>query len=98
MDAATTREQIASRLRDDPATPAELSAAFEISREDAVSHVRHVARTVEASEERFLVRPPRCRDCGFDGFDDLVNDPSRCPECKSESIDEPAFTIRPPER
>jgi len=40
-----------------------------------------------------LVAPPTCDDCGFDAFDDLVNRPSRCPECKSESVTEPAYRI-----
>jgi predicted Zn-ribbon and HTH transcriptional regulator len=40
-----------------------------------------------------LVAPPECRDCGFTDFHDLVNRPSRCPECKSEGVEEPAFRI-----
>jgi len=55
--------------------------------------VEHVSRSVEGDAE-LLVAPPECRDCGFDGFDDPINQPSRCPECKSERIEEPAFVIR----
>lgn len=95
MEARTTRERIADRLREGAATPAELSVTFEISLSEAYSHVRHVAKSVETTPEQFLVRPPRCRDCGFDSFDDPINEPSRCPECKSEAIEEPAFKISP---
>ena len=71
-----------------------LAAEFGITTADALSHVRHVARSLEGSgDERLLVAPPACRDCGFTDFDDLVNRPSRCPECRSEAIDEPAFRI-----
>lgn len=91
---ATTRERIADRLREGAATPSELSDEMGVSRGSAYSHVRHVAKSIEGTEERFLVRPPRCRQCGFERFDDLINDPSRCPECKSEGIEEPAFRIR----
>jgi len=94
MDVQTTREKIAERLREGEATPSALAEEFEISREAAYSHVRHVAKSVQSTEDQFLVRPPICQDCGFDAFDDPINMPSRCPECKSESIVEPAFTIR----
>lgn len=97
MEARTTRERITDRLHEGAATPAELSDAFEISQSETYSHLRHVAKSVDTTAEQFLVRPPRCRDCGFDRFDDPINEPSRCPECKSEAIEEPAFKIAPGE-
>ena len=30
---------------------------------------------------------------GFDGFNDPVNRPTRCPKCKNEAVTEPTFTI-----
>lgn len=92
-NARTTRERIADALREHPETVSSLAERYEISSESALSHVHHVAKTVEGSGEQFLVRPPTCRDCGFDRFDDPINRPSRCPECKSEAIAEPAFRI-----
>ncbi len=93
MDDRTTRERIVSRLRSEPATPSALAAAFGITSGSALSHVEHVSRSLEHGDEQLLVAPPTCRDCGFSGFDDPLNRPSRCPECKSESVEEPAFTI-----
>lgn len=90
---ATTRQRIAARLRETDATPSELAEAFGVTPGSALSHVRHVARSLASTDERLLVAPPRCRDCGFEGFDDPANRPSRCPECRSESVDEPAFRI-----
>jgi len=89
----TTRERIADRLRDRPFAAGELATTFDIRTAEALDHVRHVARSLEAAEETLLVAPPTCRDCGFDGFDDPVNRPSRCPECRSEAVEEPAFRI-----
>ncbi|MFC6726892.1 transcriptional regulator, partial [Halobium palmae] len=43
--------------------------------------------------ERFLVAPPECKQCGFSAFDDPVNYPSRCPECRSEGIEEAVFKV-----
>lgn len=91
----TTRERIADWLRDEAASPSVLATEFEITAADAVDHVQHVSESVDGTGEQLLVAPPRCRDCGFDEFDDLVNRPSRCPECKSESVTEPEFRIDP---
>lgn len=92
-NARTTRERIADALRDDSAMVSDLATEFTISRGSALSHVRHVARSVDGTDETVLVRPPTCRDCGFDAFDDPLNLPSRCPECKSEVVTEPAVRI-----
>jgi predicted Zn-ribbon and HTH transcriptional regulator len=92
MDAETTRERIARRLRERPMTAGELAEAVDSKRSTVVEHVRHVARSVDDGE--VVVAPPTCRDCGFDGFDRPANLPSRCPECRSEAIDEPEFAIR----
>ena len=93
MDVSTTRERIDARLREEACTVSELSVAFELSREAIVSHVQHIAKSTRSDDAEFLVRPPKCRDCGFTSFDDRINEPSRCPKCKSESIREPAFRI-----
>lgn len=89
----TTRERISVLLSEEPATPTKLAAELDLTPDAVVSHVRHVARSLENGDERFLVRPPACSACGFDGFDDPLNLPSRCPECKHERIEEPAFVI-----
>ncbi|WP_336363034.1 transcriptional regulator [Halalkalicoccus salilacus] len=89
----TTRERIAARLRSRPATPSALATEFSITAGSAISHLEHISRSVDGTDETLLVAPPECRDCGFSGFDDPLNLPSRCPSCKSESISEPAFTI-----
>lgn len=89
----TTRERMADRLREDQLTASALAREFDIQAAEVLRHIEHVARSLEHSDEEFLVAPPECRDCGFNGFDDLINRPSRCPECKSEAIEEPVFTV-----
>mgnify|MGYP006290840837 CR=1 FL=1 len=90
----TTRERIARLLRDRPMTPSELAAAVDTTTETAVDHVVHIARSLAEQDATLLVSPPTCQECGFDGFDDPANLPSRCPKCRHEGIDEPTFTIR----
>ncbi|SDQ32551.1 transcriptional regulator [Natronobacterium texcoconense] len=89
----TTRQRLADALRAEPATPSELANQLDLTPHAVVGHVEHVSRSVDGTDEQLLVAPPTCRDCGFDDFDDLVNLPSRCPSCKSESVTEPTFTI-----
>ncbi|MFC7166563.1 transcriptional regulator [Halospeciosus flavus] len=89
----TTRQQIADLLREEPATPSGLSEEFGISVGAALRHVEHVSKSLDGTDEELLVRPPECRECGFSDFDDPLNVPSRCPECKHEGIEEPAFKI-----
>jgi predicted Zn-ribbon and HTH transcriptional regulator len=89
----TTRQRVADRLRDETMAASALAREFEITASAALSHVEHVARSLDATDEDLLVAPPECEDCGFTGFDDLVNRPARCPECKSEAVAEPAFKI-----
>ena len=90
----TTREQIADRLREGPLSASALAREFEIRTPEALQHVEHISRSLADTDEQLLVAPPECRACGFDNFDDLINRPSRCPDCKNESVDEPAFQIR----
>ncbi|APW96496.1 transcriptional regulator [Halobiforma lacisalsi AJ5] len=88
----TTRQRLADALRAEPSTPSELAAQFDLTPHAVIGHVEHVSQSVDG-DEQLLVAPPTCRDCEFDDFDDLVNLPSRCPSCKSESVAEPTFTI-----
>ncbi|ADQ67825.1 putative transcriptional regulator containing an HTH domain fused to a Zn-ribbon [Halogeometricum borinquense DSM 11551] len=92
---ATTRERIADALRDGPKTATDLSETVGIARSSAYNHLKHVARSVDSvdRDEQFLVAPPECRNCGFSAFDDPVNYPSRCPDCRSERIEEAVFKI-----
>jgi predicted Zn-ribbon and HTH transcriptional regulator len=89
----TTRQQIADQLRDRPATASALAREFEIDAATALTHVEHISRSLAETDEQLLVAPPTCVECGFEGFDDLLNRPSRCPECKSENVEEPAFRV-----
>ncbi len=90
----TTRQRLAEALRAEPATPSALAREFDLTTGAILSHVEHVSRSLEPADEEFLVAPPTCRECAFDTFDDLLNVPSRCPDCKSEAVDEPVFTIQ----
>ena len=92
-DDATTRQRIADALREGPETASSLSKAVGVPASSVYGHLRHVARSLDGTDEEFLVAPPECRECGFSAFDDPVNRPSRCPECRSENVEEAVFKV-----
>jgi len=89
----TTRQRIADRLRDETMAAGSIANSFEIPTSTALTHVEHIAKSLDSTDEQLLVAPPECDECGFTDFDDLTNRPSRCPECKAESVTEPAYRI-----
>ncbi|WP_226021651.1 transcriptional regulator [Halomicrobium salinisoli] len=89
----TTRQRIADRLREQALPVSAIAREFDIRSGEALSHVEHISQSLESTDEQVLVAPPTCEDCGFEDFDDLTNLPSRCPECKSESVSEPTYRI-----
>lgn len=89
----TTRQRIADRLREQSLAASTLAGEFGVEVGTVLSHARHIAKSLDETDEQLLVAPPACNDCGFDDFDDPANRPSRCPSCKSEDLTEPAFRI-----
>jgi len=95
-DAQTTREHIRAEIQTTPQTASELATIVNTARSAVFGHIDHIAQSVNASpDEQFLVAPPTCKRCGFDQFDDPLNNPSQCPDCRSERLSEPEFIIKP---
>jgi len=94
MTDSTRREQLADTLVDHQATASELANELDAPVSTIYQDLKHVARSVRYKDNtQFLVAPPECSNCGFHNYDDPVNYPSRCPECRSESIEEAVFKI-----
>ena len=94
MTDSTRRERLTDALGAAPATASELAAELDTPVSTVYQDLKHVARSLRYDEDsEFLVAPPECDNCGFSAFDDPVNYPSRCPECRSESIEEAVFKI-----
>jgi Predicted transcriptional regulator containing an HTH domain fused to a Zn-ribbon len=94
MTDSTRRERLTNRLHEEQATASELAADLETAVSTVYSDLQHVARSIRYdADTEFLVAPPECSNCGFSGYDDPINRPSRCPECRSENIEEAVFKI-----
>ncbi len=76
--------------------------AEDIARYLVISNVKIVyedlsrlAKTIRAKNpnEQLGMTPPLCRACGFLFTVKKPKKPSKCPQCKSERIDSPSFSI-----
>ena len=93
----TVRKQIIAELENAagsaPMTARELSKTIRISEKEVIAHLEHVARSLHLPR-RLVLDPPVCNKCGFVFTDrQRFSIPSRCPDCRHEGIQPPAFTI-----
>lgn len=89
----TTRQRVAEVLKYavNGLTPTDIVQKIdteELTQGDVLEHIEHIKQT-----EDVLAIPPECNDCNFNQFHDLTNIPSQCPNCRSDWIEEPLFTI-----
>jgi hypothetical protein len=92
----TLRQRIVSELSEarEPISLRELSKLVHASEKDLISHLSHIELSLRKSGKSLQRMPAACRNCGFEfsGRQDFKK-PSRCPECRSESISPPLFRI-----
>lgn len=91
----TLRQRMAELLQNGWFTPRELSQELGIREKEVLEHLEHVARS--ARPGRLLkIEHSRCQICGFIFRKRVrLSAPSRCPECKSERVAPPRFTLLP---
>jgi predicted Zn-ribbon and HTH transcriptional regulator len=95
----TVRQSIAELLRSRELTAQEISKQASIPERDVAEHLRHIEHTLLQSGERLHVLSPHCVKCGF-VFEQREKHgrPSRCPQCKSERLSKPRFSVVPHSR
>ena len=94
MTGLTVRQRIAEVLRGRELTAREISRAASVEEREVAEHLRHLEHTLQKDGERLRMLAPHCVQCGFTFTDRHRHArPSRCPECKSERISPPRFSI-----
>jgi predicted Zn-ribbon and HTH transcriptional regulator len=58
-----------------------------------LNEIKHLNKSLQNTNESILVKPPECKKCGYNNFTNTANNPSQCPNCKSEWITEPQFKL-----
>jgi predicted Zn-ribbon and HTH transcriptional regulator len=86
----TKIQSISNMIDGYAATPREISQHLGISEEDVFDYMKGVKKTTDRT---LLVKPPECNNCNFSEFDKILNNPSKCPECTSESLTPPEFML-----
>lgn len=94
MNEKTDRERIRKELRYTSQTPTSLAEQFkEKTASDILDDIKHIKKTLRSEDETLHVRPPECMECEFNNFDNLLNIPTKCPNCRSRGIREPVFKV-----
>ncbi|MFO7835825.1 MAG: transcriptional regulator [Candidatus Thorarchaeota archaeon] len=93
----TRRQRIAGLLEeiDQPLTASDIRDILELESLSRIyEDLTHIAKSVQNEGKELLMRPASCSDCGFVFRSRRRPDtPSKCPECNSEWIRMPAYTI-----
>ncbi len=86
-------ENLISLIESKPMTAREICHALDIgvSREKEVYEaLRKASKVLRRKGKVLLMTPPVCRKCGFE-FDKM--NPTRCPKCKSQWIEQAKFFV-----
>ena len=72
----------------------EISQTIGIREKEIYTHLPHISRSVNAKREKLIIIPAECLGCGY-VFEKRkrFTRPSRCPQCKSEHIQNPVYRI-----
>ncbi len=92
---ATIREQIMELLTREESDARSASQTLGIKEKEFYSHLPHIMKTAAAQGKKLTGTPPKCLSCGFTFKErKRLSKPSRCPSCKSERIEAPAYRVK----
>lgn len=91
--AATARSIMKKLLIEATMDAKQLSVRLKMSEKDVPEHLAHLIQTLRNEPYKLVVTPAECIACGFKFGEDKINNPSRCPKCKSERVSKQTFHI-----
>jgi predicted Zn-ribbon and HTH transcriptional regulator len=91
----TIRQKIISVIEGKTLSVRDISADVRVSEKEIYEHLEHIQKTINKSEQNFIIIPAECKQCGFIFRKrDKLKKPGKCPVCKSESIKNPLFSVK----
>lgn len=91
----TIRREIMEALKGHTVSAKEISAEVGIREKEVSDHLEHIQRSLHKESRCLLITPAECKKCGFVFRKrERLSKPGKCPACKSESIQEPLFSIK----
>jgi len=91
----TPRQRIIDLITGTRLSSYQLAQMLGIPERQVEEHLTHVVKTIARDKTRkFILDPARCQDCDFIFRDRRrLTSPSRCPQCRSESVAAPRYGI-----
>jgi predicted Zn-ribbon and HTH transcriptional regulator len=91
----TVRREITDVLKERILSAKDISGIVGIPVKEVYEHLAHIQKSLGKGEHRLDVIPAECRKCGFlFKKRERLKKPGKCPVCRSESIEDPLFSIR----
>lgn len=95
----TVRHEIMEILKGQILSPKDISAAVHISVKEVYEHLEHIRRSLTKRAHYLVIMPAECRKCGFIFKKrEKLKKPGKCPVCRSETIEDPFFSLGGEER
>jgi predicted Zn-ribbon and HTH transcriptional regulator len=92
---STVRHQLHGELLEEPLNAHELSVRVGVSEKEIAQHLEHLGRSIRHQGERLVVEPAACLSCGFTFRKrQKLTKPTACPQCRSERIEAPRFSVQ----
>ena len=89
----TLRRQLMEVLSREPQSVSSLARELGLPRGDVEDALEHMIRSARAAGHRIVVRPARCRSCGFTFGEGKLTKPGKCPSCRKSRIFEPQISV-----
>ena len=91
----TVRREIIDLLKDNVLSAKDVSGSVGVPVKEVYEHLDHIQKSIGKGGRSLRVIPAECKKCGFVFKKrERLKKPGKCPVCRSESIEEPLFSIR----
>lgn len=95
----TIRKEIISILAENTLSARNISSEIRISEKEVYNHLEHIQKSMAKGDLHLVVVPAECEKCGFVFKKrERLKKPGKCPECNSEKVAEPLFSITEKEK
>lgn len=90
----TVRQEIMEILQGQTMTAKDISSHVRIPEKEVYEHLEHIRISMDRGDHALVVTPAECKKCGFVFKKrERLKKPGKCPVCRSETIEEPLFSI-----
>jgi predicted Zn-ribbon and HTH transcriptional regulator len=87
------RKNLIDMLLGNPMSVSQIARLVDESPARVADDLNHLLRSLKHTDYKALLKPARCRGCGFEFSAEKLTQASKCPECHSTWILEPKIRI-----